>query len=74
MTTMTEEEVFRSGNSRIEKEYVVELVTENPGISAFERFLLTALGAVKKEKKVVGRLRHGVMRYYTPTYIEKYNL
>ena len=74
MTTLTEEEVFRSGNSRTEKEYIVELVTENPGISVFNQFLLTALGAVNKEKKVVGRLRRGVMRYYTPTYIEKCNL
>ena len=74
MSILTEEEVFESGSSVIEKKYVVELVTENPGITAFERFLLTALRAVIKEKKVVGRLSHGVMMYYTPEYVEKYNL
>jgi len=74
MTTQTAEEVYSTGSSEAEKKYVIELVTENPGISAFDRFLLTALSAVKKEKRVVGRLRHGVMRYYTPTYAKKYNL
>lgn len=74
MTTRTEEEVFKSGNSRIEEEYVLELVQENPGISAIHRYLLTALTRVRKDGKIAGRLRHGVMRYYTVEYIKKYNL
>lgn len=74
MTTKTEAEVFESGNSQTEKEYVLELVQENPSISVFPRFLLTALGRVCKDKKVAGRLRHGVMKYYTVEYIKKYNV
>lgn len=69
-----EEEVLKSGDSRIEEEYVIELVQENPGISAFHRYLLTSLTRVRKSGKIAGRLRHGVMRYYTVEYIEKYNL
>jgi len=74
MTTQTEEEVFKSGDSRAERRYIVELVAENPGISTFEQFLLTSLHDVVKEKKVVGRLNRGVMRYYSPEYVKKYNL
>ena len=74
MTKHTAREVIQSGNSRIEDAYILELVQEQPGISAVEWELITALERVARSRKIVGRLRHGVMRYYTPQYVEKYNL
>lgn len=74
MTTLTEDEVLRSGNSQIKREYIKELVQENPGISAIHRSLLTAFRAVQKEGGIAHKTTHGVMRYYTTEYAKKYNL
>ena len=74
MTTQTETEVIDSGNSRYEDIYIIEYVHDHQGFSGIDHELVSALNRAKKTGHIIGRMRHGVMRYYTPEYVKKYNL
>ena len=70
---MTIEEVVAAGSTKIEQEYILQLVRENPG-TTIDREVLSALVPLVRSRQVVCRLERGVSRYYTPEYVEKYNL